>query len=174
MEKILVLVFCLSLLLAGCGQGSVVKDDTVNQNTESAPVNVNQQQVNANLNVNSNTPTSVPVVTGVTLSKLLISDVFDDQGTVSADKTTYSGTTPEIGVSVYILGAKIGLKVTAELIYLPSGDKVGPVNNDTQMEGDIISNFSFTKPTKGWPSGNYAVTATLEDGQTLTTNFNVP
>ncbi len=117
---------------------------------------------------------STTVVVGSTLSKLLISDVFDDQGTVAENKTSFSATTPEIGVSAYILGAKTGLKVTAELTYLPSGDKVGPVANDTQMEGDIISSFSFSKPTKDWPSGNYAVTATLADGQTLTTNFIVP
>jgi hypothetical protein len=162
MKKSLLIIFCLSILLAGCGESKIIAD-----NTNVAQGNTNtltSEQVSTNLNVGSN----------VTLVKVLISDVADANGSVETGKSTFAAAAPELAVSAYILGATKGLMVTAEMTYLPTGDKVGPVSNDTQTAGDIISNFSFSKPTTGWPSGNYSVTVTLSDGQAMTVNFNVP
>jgi hypothetical protein len=112
--------------------------------------------------------------TAATLAKVLISDVADANGSVETGKATFAAATPELAVSAYILKAAAGLKVTAVMTYLPTGDKVGPVTNDTETAGDIISNFSFSKPTAGWPSGEYSVNVSLSDGQTMTINFNIP
>lgn len=147
------------------------------------PANINAINVNGSVNVNqpaiatnqavTNT-NSLPAQAGATLSKVLISDVFDAKGSVETGKDTFTASTPEIAVSAYILKAAIGLKVTALMTYLPTNEQVGPVTNNTEINGDIISNFSFTKPTTGWPSGQYNVTVSLPDGQTKAVSFNVP
>lgn len=161
MKKIIVLVFCLGLLLSGCGQGTTNANTNIASDNPNAPVN---ESVNTNVNK----------AVGTTLVKVLISDVADAKGSVYTGKSTFTTETPELAVSAYILKAEKGLKVTAVMAYLPTGDKVGPVSNDTQTAGDIISNFSFSKPTEGWPSGEYSVTISLSDGQNMTINFNIP
>lgn len=153
----------------------------VKENGEWRILGITLNQSGATTQPTPTTPIPEPAVTpaptastSATLVKVLISDVADASGSVETGKTTFAAATPELAVSAYILGATQGLKVTAEMTYLPTGDKVGPVRNDTQAAGDIISNFSFSKPTAGWPSGNYSVNVSLSDGQTMTTNFNVP
>ena len=56
MRKGLIIILSSIFLLAGCGQGNIVRYDSGNQNSKSAQVNVNQTQVNTNLNVNTNVP----------------------------------------------------------------------------------------------------------------------
>lgn len=167
MKKNLFIIFVFVFLLAGCGQGDIAPIIPIDELPENANAALNQP-VAANLNA--------PVVSnsGATLVKVLISDVADSNGSVEIGKSTFAAETPELAVSAYILKAEQGLKVTAIMTYLVTGDKVGPVNNDTQIAGDIISNFLFSKPTTGWPSGDYAVSVTLSDGQAMTINFNIP
>lgn len=163
MKKGFIVIFCLSLLLTGCGQTKISSD-----NTNAVSANLNALTAES-ANVNS-------AKTGSTASmiKVLISDVADANGSVETGKTTFAPETPKLAVSAYILKAEKGLKVTAVMTYLPTGDKVVPVSSDTQIAGDIISNFSFSKPTTGWPSGEYKVVVSLSDGQNMTINFNIP
>jgi len=112
-------------------------------------------------------------VSGATVSKILINDAKGSEGIVDANQDSFSATTPEIFVSAYLSGSEVGSKVSAELTYLDTGDKVGPATNDLEDGGDIISNFSFSKPTKGWPEGNYTIRVYLSTGASKSVNFSV-
>lgn len=108
-----------------------------------------------------------------TIEKVLINDEKSSEGVVDTNKNNFSSDTPEIFVASYINGVEVGSKVSAELIYLDTGDKVGPATNDIEEGGDIISSFSFTKPTKGWPEGDYTIRVYLSTGESKTVNFSV-
>lgn len=114
----------------------------------------------------------VPVAK-VNLAAIYLNDTADSNGTVSVHKATFTPQTVEIFTSAYIEKAEVGLKITAVLSYLPTGDQVGPVTNEANQAGDIISNFSFTKPTAGWPTGDYKINISLSDGQTKDVVFSV-
>jgi hypothetical protein len=73
---------------------------------------------------------------------------------------SYASTTPKIYVSAYVAGAQSGGQVSAELVYDKTGEKVGPVTNTNSESGDMISNFSFSKPTNNWPAGSYRINVT--------------
>lgn len=66
-----------------------------------------------------------------------------------------------------------GGAVSAALLHIDTGSTVGPVSNSIEDNGDRISNFSFTKPTKGWPEGSYKITITLSSGQAKYVTFEV-
>jgi hypothetical protein len=102
-----------------------------------------------------------------------LNDVIDSRGVVVKHKDIYSPTVPEINVSAYIENAVKGGKVSADLVYSRTGDIVGPVSNGIVEDGDRISNFSFSKPTKGWPEGNYRVIITLSSGESKSVTFEV-
>jgi hypothetical protein len=147
--------------------GNQSKNQTLNINN----VNASSEPQNNSV-VNS---VSAPVVTtkGATLVKVLVSDIVDKKGSVSTSKDSFLVTTPKITVSAYILNAATDLKVTALMTYLPTNEQVGPVSNNEEIKGDIISNFSFTKPVENWPSGEYKITIRLSDGQTQSVNFTI-
>lgn len=102
-----------------------------------------------------------------------LSDAVGENGVVETGKVEFKTDTAEILVSAYVEAAKKDMTVSALLTYVPSGDKVGPAENKVSEDGDIISNFSFTKPTKGWPTGDYKVTINLSSGETKDVAFTV-
>lgn len=108
-----------------------------------------------------------------TIFDVRLNDQEDSRGVVEKHKDNYATDTPEIFASVYIKDAEKGNSATAEMIYIKSNEKVGPVTNEIQEDGDGISNFSFSKPTKGWPLGEYKVTVTLLNGERKEVTFNV-
>lgn len=105
--------------------------------------------------------------------KVMANDKVNSRGVVDENKESFNPTTEEISVSVYIEGAKKGTKASAEMEYLESGATVGPATNVLSNDGDLISNFSFTKPTKGWPKGNYKLKAFLSNGDSKEIEFAV-
>lgn len=107
------------------------------------------------------------------ISKILANTTTDSDQTVQTGITTFKADTASIEASVYISEAMEGSIVSAQLTYTKTGDTVGPAENTVDIDGDIISNFSFSKPTNGWPVGAYALKATLSNGQTSTLNLTV-
>ncbi len=102
-----------------------------------------------------------------------LNESIGESGVVETTKGEYKPETPEILVSAYVESAKKDMTVSALLTYKPTGDKVGPAENKVEQDGDIVSNFSFTKPTQGWPTGDYVVTVQLSTGQTKDVAFKV-
>jgi hypothetical protein len=163
-KKLFFLVVALFLLSACQPNISVNYGNSNDNNNVNAVVNTNQVPVS---------PTPAPTLAG-TITDVRISDVVNSQGVAEVNKTNFTKDTAEIFVSVNIQGAAAGLVATAELVYLPTGDKVGPVSNTISSSGDVSTKFSFTKPTNGWPSGNYNVNVSLSNGQKKTAPFIVP
>jgi len=125
--------------------------------------------------VDKTTPTEeVKAVEGGKLLEVRLGAGIGKDGIVEANTSTFAADTKEINVSALIIGAKKGLKVSAELTHLASGEKVGPATNDTAQDGDIASNFVFTKPTAGWPEGEYTITVTMSNGEKQDAKFTVP
>jgi hypothetical protein len=165
MVKKLILLGVALILLPACQPNISVNYGNSNANNNvNAVVNTNQVPVS---------PTPAPTLAG-TITEVRISDVVNSQGVAEVNKTNFTKDTAEVFVSVGIAGAAAGLVATAELVYLPTGDKVGPVTNQLSSGGDITSNFSFTKPTNGWPVGNYNINVSLSNGQKKTAPFIVP
>jgi hypothetical protein len=108
-----------------------------------------------------------------TINDVKLNDQTDPRGIVTNHKDKYFVNTAEIFVSAFIGNAVSGGSVTAELVHQASGSKVGPVSNPIQGNGEIASNFSFMKPTKGWPQGTYKVTITLSTGESKYVTFEV-
>ncbi len=105
--------------------------------------------------------------------KVLANVSTNSQGIVETNKTSYTPSVEEIFVSAYVESAEKGSKASAELEYTDSGATVGPATNTFSRDGDVITNFSFTKPTKGWPKGNYKLKVFLSNGDTKETAFQV-
>lgn len=102
-----------------------------------------------------------------------LSDKAGSQGYVETHKAEYTAQTPEIQVSAYIKSAKKDMTVQAVLVFTKTGDKVGPATNTVEQDGDIISNFTFTKPTKGWPIGDYQIAVKLSNDEIKAVDFKV-
>ena len=102
-----------------------------------------------------------------------LSDKVGSEGYVETHKAEFAADTPEIQVSAYIKAAKKDMTVQAVLLFTKTGDKVGPATNTVEQDGDIISNFTFTKPTKGWPVGDYQVAVKLSTGEIKAVDFKV-
>ncbi len=102
-----------------------------------------------------------------------ISDKANENGVVDTTVQTYKPETNEILVSAYVEAAKKDMTVSALLTYVATGDTVGPAENQMSEDGDVISNFSFTKPTKGWPTGDYKVTIKTSTGLSKDVSFSV-
>lgn len=106
---------------------------------------------------------------------VVMSDVAGDQGVVALDggKVEFTADTAEIFLSAYLKGMAKGDQVAAGLKFVGTGDTIGPVVNEITDDGDLISNFSFTKPTAGWPVGEYQVKVLLSTGEEQVSGFTV-
>lgn len=126
--------------------------------------------------VDSTAPTGDTTATASDkIAGFAMSDTTGDQGVVALDggKTEFTADTAEIFLSVYLKGMKKGDQVAAGLKYVANNDAIGPAVNDVTEDGDMISNFSFSKPTNGWPTGEYAVKVMLSTGEEQNYTFTV-
>lgn len=120
-----------------------------------------------------NKPVVEKPVEGGKLLEVRLGAAVGKDGIVEANSSEFATDTKEINVSALILGAKKGLKVSAELTHVASGEKVGPATNDTAQDGDIASNFVFTMPTAGWPEGDYKIIVTMSNGEKQDAPFKI-
>lgn len=119
----------------------------------------------------STTAKSASTTTNIIDIKL--NDKIGKDGYVDTHKSEFTAQTAEIQASAYIKNAKKGDTVQAILVYIKTGDQVGPASNTIENDGDVISNFSFTKPTKGWPTGDYQVAVKVASEQIKAVDFTV-
>lgn len=108
-----------------------------------------------------------------TIYDIMINDLADSDGYVDTGISSLNKESPKIYATVQVSDAQVNTQVVAELMYVPTGDKIGPVTNDITKSGDVLKAFSFTKATDLWPTGEYRVTATLSNGETKMASFQV-
>ena len=92
--------------------------------------------------------------------------------------TTFASNTPTLYAIFKTEGAKAGDKIRGVLIAEDVGD-VAPANAKVletilDMEGDTeAGDFSFSKPTSGWPVGKYRVEIYVNDKLATTAKFTI-
>jgi len=121
----------------------------------------------------TSTGTQDAVQASSTLVDIRLNDKLNKDGYVDEHKTAFRTDTEQIQASAYIQRALQGMTVEATLVFVKTGDKVGPATNQVDTQGDVISSFSFTKPTKGWPAGDYQLTIKLSTGELKTADFKI-
>jgi hypothetical protein len=92
---------------------------------------------------------------------------------ISLNQTEFTPDSPEIKGVAKIPGVEKGLKVTADLIYGPENLKALTVTKEAPGSGDLSFDFAFSKPTKGWPKGDYKVVISTSDGAKKEVPFKV-
>lgn len=88
--------------------------------------------------------------------------------------STFTTTTPTIYVTGSINNAPEGTKIKAEWFYLENDPDV--LINDVTLDLKEINtnfNFSLSKPTAGWPKGQYEVKLYIDDKYSKSVNFEV-
>ena len=92
--------------------------------------------------------------------------------------TTFAPNTPKLYAIFKTEGAKTGGKIRGVLIAEDVGD-VAPANTKVletilDMEGDTqAGDFSFSKPTNGWPVGKYRVEIYVNDELATAAKFTI-
>lgn len=132
-------------------------------------VNPTGPEVKSTESSNATTPTE----TATSIFDIRLNDTAGSQGYVETHKAEYTPKTPEILVSAYIKNAKKDMTVQAVLVYTKTGEKVGPATNTVEQDGDIISSFTFSKPTKGWAAGDYQIAVKLSNDEIKVVDFTV-
>lgn len=105
--------------------------------------------------------------------QVLVSDAQNRSGSVDATKTVIFANAPKIFVTVYVLHAKAGLKVTAEMVRVENGAKIGPSEATITQSGNVMRDFSFTNTASLWPEGDYKINVTTSNHQSASVNFKV-
>jgi hypothetical protein len=105
--------------------------------------------------------------------QVLVSDTFKPGGNVEQTKSIIPHTAPKIFTSVYILHAKAGVKVFAELVRLENGAKIGPSEATISQDGNIVRNFSFTNTESSWPLGDIVINVTTSNNQKATVKLTI-
>ena len=86
---------------------------------------------------------------------------------ISLNEKVFTPDSPEIKGVSQISGMTKGQKVTADLIYGPENLKALSITKEIADSGNISFSFAFSKPTKGWPQGDYKVVITTSDGASM-------
>lgn len=107
------------------------------------------------------------------ITSLLLSDKADANGVVDKHLDKFTPTTAEIYGTAKMTGAAKGHKVTADLLYGPENYKALTITKDVPGSGDVTFTFAFSKPTKGWPVGDYKVVISVSDGAKKEVPFQV-
>lgn len=117
---------------------------------------------------------------GKSLNTIVTSDPHISELTLGHDKKMSEpsdefGTDDTIFAAVEIADNAKTLKVKGRLHVVEiAGQRPGPIQGlevIVTIKGEDTANFSFTKPTKGWPHGKYKFEALLmnENGETIDT-----
>jgi len=114
-----------------------------------------------------------PLQAASKITEILLSDKADANDVVAKHQDKFTPTTAEIKGTAKINGVEKGQTVTADLIYGPQNLKALTITKDVPGSGDINFTFAFSKPTKGWPQGDYKVVISTSDGATKLVPFQV-
>jgi hypothetical protein len=107
------------------------------------------------------------------ITSILLNDKADADGMVEKHQNQFSPTTAKIYGTAKITGAEKGQKITVDLLYGPENIKPLTITKDAPGSGNITFTFDFSKPTKGWPAGDYKVAVSTSDGASKQVPFQV-
>jgi len=104
---------------------------------------------------------------------ILVNEAADKDGYVDTNKSVIDKSSPKIFATVQISNAQENSQVTMELMYVPTGEKIGPIVHEITKTGNIVKASSFTRTNDSWPVGEYKVIATLSNGDKKEVNISV-
>ena len=107
------------------------------------------------------------------VAEIMLSNQVDAKGVVAEHQSKFATSVAEIYGTALIGGAKKGKEVTTELFYVTQNLKVLSSTDNLPNDGEVTLNFSFPKPEKGWPPGDYKLVISLADGATKAVTFQV-
>jgi hypothetical protein len=145
----------------------------VNENDEWKILSIRLNPTGAGIRREEAAQTVVQPSDRSTIHDILISDLADGNGYVDTSKPSLNKQSPKIFATVQVGDAQANSQVRTELLYVPSGGKIGPITNDITKPGNVLKAFSFTNTKDVWPAGEFRVTATLSNGATKTVSFQV-
>jgi hypothetical protein len=114
-----------------------------------------------------------PLQAASQVADLMLSDQVDAKGVVAQHQTKFTTSVAELYGTAFISEAKKGQAVTTELFYVTQNLKVLSSTDNLPNDGEVTLNFSFPKPEKGWPPGDYRLVISLAGGATKTVTFQV-
>ena len=90
-------------------------------------------------------------------------------------KTVFAPETKAFVIIAELQDVKIGTKVTADMVYFAPEGPIKPLTTSevAKQGGGVTTTFQFSKPSKGWPKGNYKIVITLSTGETQEVAFKV-
>ena len=107
------------------------------------------------------------------INDILINDTADSEGYVAVHKSSLKEKPAKIYATVQVLQAQAGTSVFAEMTYVSTGQKIGPLENKIDKSGNVLKAFSFTSTGGAWISGKYKIKATLSAGDSKEVEFSV-
>jgi hypothetical protein len=107
------------------------------------------------------------------VSEIMLNSQADAKGVVAEHQSKFPTSVAEIYGTALIGGAKKGKEVTTELFYVTKNLKVLSSPDILPNDGEVTLNFSFPKPEKGWPPGDYRLVISTSDGATKAVTFQV-
>jgi hypothetical protein len=114
-----------------------------------------------------------PVQAASKVEAIMLSNQADANGVVAKHQDNFPPATAEIYGTALIAGAVKGKQVTTELFYMAKNLKVLSFTKDLPAGGEATFTFSFPKPEKGWPAGNYKLVIFTSNGATKEAPFQV-
>ena len=114
-----------------------------------------------------------PLLAASQVAAIMLSDHADANGIVEKHQSTFPRSVDEIHGTALISGAAKGKEITTELFYMTQNLKVLSITKDLTGSGEVSFNFTFPKPTKGWPPGDYRLVIFTTDGATKAVTFQV-
>jgi hypothetical protein len=107
------------------------------------------------------------------VAEIMLADHADAKGVVAEHQSQFSSSVGQIYGTVLISGAQKGKEVTTELFYMTRNLSILSSRDDLPDNGEVTLNFSFPKPERGWPAGDYKLVVSLAGGATKTATFQV-
>lgn len=105
----------------------------------------------------------------VEFTKIILGDKIDDTGKIVEPKTAFSPAVGDIYSNLYIQNGVKGQTFEVDLRHVESGTAIPTVKGVLDEGDEAIISLIFSPPPKGWPKGNYQITArSKESSKTFT------
>jgi hypothetical protein len=110
----------------------------------------------------------VTVDAPVQLTAVANAEKAGESVTVADDQSQFSSTTPYIYLTVFVENKPTGGKALTDMEYLKTHEVLGPVSAVlTKTSQGQMAKFRFSKPTKGWKTGQYGFVISVTGGENL-------
>ena len=108
---------------------------------------------------------------GASIHNVFINDMANEEGYTEQGKSSITKTAPVIYVTVQVIAPTTGINVSATLMNISSGSKIGPSGGEITKAGNVLKAFSFTRDKQLWPTGKYQIEISLSTGASKVVRF---